>query len=111
MPLEARNPSSFVLAYDQTGGFATGIAVSNMVGQGASIAVTVRDEIGTTIGTETISLPAHGHTAYMMRDHYAATATGRGTVEFKTPSGGQISTLAFRASAAGTLSTIPSMTK
>jgi hypothetical protein len=44
-------------------------------------------------------------------DHYPATAQGRGTIEFDTPAGGQIATLAFRASTAGTLSTAPSMVK
>jgi hypothetical protein len=111
VPLESRNPSSFVLYYDQTGGFATGVALANAVGQSASVAVTVRDDTGAVIGSETLSLPAYGHTAYMATDHYPATAQGRGTIELKTPAGGQIATLAFRASTAGTLSTIPAMVK
>jgi sugar lactone lactonase YvrE len=111
VPLESRNPSAFVLYYDQTGGFATGVAVANVTGQSASVAVTVRDDTGTVIGSETLSLLAYGHRAYMVTDHYPATAQGRGTIEFDTPAGGQIATLAFRASTAGTLSTAPSMVK
>jgi hypothetical protein len=111
VPLESRSPSSFVLYYDQTGGFATGVAVANVVGQSASVAVTVRDDTGTAIGSETLPFSSYGHIAYLLTDHYPATAQGRGTIEFKTPPGGQIATLGLRAGLAGTLSTIPAMIK
>jgi uncharacterized repeat protein (TIGR01451 family) len=111
VPLESRTPSSFVLSYDQTGGFGTGVAVANVLNQNASVAVTVRDDTGAVLVSDNLQLAAYGHTAYMVADRYPATTQGRGTVEFKTPTGGQIATLAFRASAVGTLSTIPSMAK
>jgi hypothetical protein len=111
VPLETRNPSSFVLWYDHTDGFATGMAVANMAAAAANVAVTVRDDTGAVLATDNLPFLVHGHKAFMVGDKYPATALKRGTVEFQVPAGGQIGTLAFRASAAGTLSTIPSIAK
>ncbi|MGD0499380.1 MAG: hypothetical protein ABSC23_13190, partial [Bryobacteraceae bacterium] len=111
VPLESRNPSSFVLWYDNAGGFGTGMALANVTGSGGNVLVTVRADSGAVVGTETLPLSAYGHTAFMLTDHCAATGQGRGTVEFQTPAGGQIAALAFRASTAGILSTIPATVK
>jgi hypothetical protein len=113
VPLESRTPNSFVLWYDQTGGFVTGVAVANMTAASASIPVTVRDDAGNVLATSTLpTLNAYGHTSFLLTDaaYFPATAGKRGTIELQVPAGGQIGTLAFRA-ALGTLSTIPAMVK
>ncbi len=113
VPLESRTPNSFVLWYDQSDGFVTGMAVANMAAASASVAVTVRDDTGTVLASSTLpTLNPYGHTSFLLTDpaYYPVTAGKRGTVEFKVPSGGQIATLAFRA-ALGTLSTVPAMVK
>ena len=81
-----------------------------MAAADASIAVTVRDDAGTVIATDNLSVSAYGHKSFLVGDQYPAAASKRGTIEFRVPPGGQIATLAFRA-ALGTLSTIPSMAK
>ena len=48
VPLESRNANAYVLAFDNTNGIPTGIAVSNASAQAASIPVTVRDDTGAT---------------------------------------------------------------
>ncbi|MGD0499911.1 MAG: putative Ig domain-containing protein [Bryobacteraceae bacterium] len=111
VPLESRTPSSFVVWYDHTDGFATGMALANMAATGANVAATVRDDTGAVLATDSFPLSAYGHTAFMVGDKFPATALKRGTIEFQVPAGGQIGTLAFRASAAGTLSTIPAIAK
>jgi hypothetical protein len=109
VPLESRNPSSFVLWYDNTGDFATGIALANVTSPGGDVIMTIRDDSGAPAGTKTLHLDAYGHLSFMLTDYFAV--TGRGTVEFQTPAGGQIAALAFRASTAGILSTIPATVK
>jgi hypothetical protein len=61
---------------------------------------------------EDITLPANGHTSFNLTDRYAsATAKRRGTLEFRTPSAGQIGVLGLRFNAQGAFSTIPPLVK
>jgi hypothetical protein len=101
VPLEIRNASSYVLPFDNTGGVGTGVAVANVSTNAASIPVVIRDDTGASIGNGTISLPAQGHVSFMLTDRYVVTANQRGTVEFATPSGGQIAVLGLRAAPTG----------
>ena len=106
VPLEARNASWYRLAFDNTGSLATGVALANIAAASAAIPVTLQDDSGATLGTGTISLPAQGHTSFVLTDAYPATTGRRGTVQFGTPSGGQISVLGLRFNG-GALTTIP----
>ena len=96
VPLEKRNAASYVLAFDNTRNLSTGVAVANVSGTAADIPVTLRDETGASLGTSMLSVEANGHTSFMLSQSYPATAGVRGTVEFDTPSGGQISVLGLR---------------
>ncbi len=51
VPLETRNAPSYVLAFDNTGVLATGVAIANIATQPASIPVVIRDDIGVPMGT------------------------------------------------------------
>ena len=106
VPLETRNASSYVLAFDNTGP-TTGLAIANLAAQSANIPIVVRDDTGTVLGQVAIlNLSAHGHTSFMLTDNYSVTAGKRGTVEFDTPPGGQISVLGLRVNGAA-LTTLP----
>ena len=87
-----------------------GLAVCNegCVGFGSTF---LGDDTGAALGSPTINLPATGHTSFLLTLNYAVTAGKRGTVEFDTPPGGQISALGLRATPAGTLTTIPVLRK
>jgi hypothetical protein len=118
VPLEAVNEASYILAFDNTGSLTTGLAIANVAAQAASVKVIMRDDTGAQIGTGSISLPAHGHTSFMLTDTssggWAFTAGVRGTVEFDTPSGGQIAPLGLRAASIPggfTITTIPVMVR
>ncbi|MEQ1887344.1 MAG: hypothetical protein ABL967_19930, partial [Bryobacteraceae bacterium] len=91
VPLETRNAAKYVLAFDNTGSLATGVAVSNVAAAQANVAVVIRDDTGAQIGTATINLSGSGHTSFMLNAQYAVTVGKRGTIEFTTPQGGQIS--------------------
>jgi hypothetical protein len=60
VPLESRNASSCILAFDNTGGTATGVAVSSSSLQAVSVPVVIRDDSGTQIGV--LGIPAHTFT-------------------------------------------------
>lgn len=99
VPLEVRNALSYVLAFDNTGNLATGLAIANLASGPASVGVVIRDDTGQQIGTGTINLAPQGHSSFMLTDSasgFPITAGKRGTVEFDTPEGGQISVLGLR---------------
>jgi len=107
VPLETRNLAAYILAFDNTGGLTTGLAMSNVSGQVALVPVLIRDDNGIPLLSTTISLPPRGHTSFLLPDKYKAAVGKRGTVEFDTPAGGQISVVGLRAGNDGTLTTIP----
>ena len=109
VPLETGNAPSYVLAFDNTGLLATGVAIANVAAEPANIPVIIRDDTGAQIGTDTISLPAQGHTSFMLTGNYAVTGGKRGTLEFDTPPSGQISALGLRANGSA-LTTLPLLT-
>jgi hypothetical protein len=106
VPIETLNASSYLLPFDNTGTLSTGLAIANLSTQAADINVTIRDDSGTAIGTEVISVPAQGHTSFMLNSVYPVTAAIRGTIEFDTPAGGQINVLGLRVNGPA-LTTVP----
>src|SRR6266478_7714139 len=62
VPLETRDAPSYVLAFDNTGVLATGVALASVATQPANIPVVIRDDTGRQIGTDAINLAGQGHT-------------------------------------------------
>jgi CubicO group peptidase (beta-lactamase class C family) len=112
VPLEQRSADGFLLAFDNTAGRVTGIAVNNRVSQPVDVPVIVRDDMGLLVAVDTVSLAPHGHTSFTLGiDRYPEVAGRRGTVEFRTPPGGQIAALGIRMSPALTFTTLPALAK
>jgi hypothetical protein len=114
VPLESRNASGYIIAFDNTNGTYTGIAVNAVSAGQVNIPVTVRDSTGATIATDTLTLNANGHTQFtLVTDKYPKTANIRGTIEFDTPAGAQIGALGIRipTGAAHTFTTLPALAK
>jgi len=114
VPLESRNASGYIIAFDNTHETATGIAVNAVSAGQVKIPVTVRDDTGTLIATDTITLAANGHYAFTLgTDLYQAAANIRGTIEFDRPVGAQIGALGIRmpSGAAHTYTTLPALAK
>ena len=112
VPLEARNASSYLLAFDSTDGVVLGVAVENVSSQDGTIGVVIRDDAGVQIATDSLAVSANGHTSFVLSTRYPATANRRGTIQFNTPSGGQISVLGIRTTPLGnsnTLTTVPAL--
>ena len=73
VPLESRNASGYIIAFDNTNGTATGLAVNAVSAGQVSIPVMVRDSTGATIATDTLTLNANGHTQFTLgTDKYPA---------------------------------------
>jgi len=114
VPLESRNASGYVIAFDNTNGTFTGIALNAVSTQAVSVPVVVRNDAGTQIATDTIALNPNGHTQFtLVTDKYPGTAGIRGTIEFDKPANGQIGALGIRipAGAAHTYTTLPALAK
>ena len=111
VPMETRNATSYLLAFDNTNGLVLGVAVENVTAQSAVIPVIIRDDTGAIVSTgSSISLGANGHTSFVLSTPYPITANLRGTIEFDTPAGGQISVLGLRFSPPNNaLTTIPAL--
>ena len=109
-PLETRNPSSFVLWFDNTGGYATGVAVANIAAVQAVVPFGAVDELERSIASSGLTLPPHGHTSFMLTDMFPATAGKRGIIQFRAATG-QIAILGIRASVIGALTSVPPMTR
>jgi len=112
VPLESRNASASILAFDNTGGTATGVAINSVSAQSVNIPVVVRDDTGAQIATDTITLAANGHLAFTLgTDKYLGTLGIRGTIEFDTPAGAQIGALGIRIPIAHTFTTLPALVR
>jgi hypothetical protein len=114
VPLESRNASGYIIAFDNTNGTATGIAVNAVSTGQVNIPLTIRDSTGATIGIDNMTLNANGHMQFTLgSDKYLSAANIRGTIEFDTPFGAQIGVLGIRipAGAAHTYTTLPALAK
>jgi hypothetical protein len=111
-PWEIRNASSYLLAFDNTNGTATGIAINSVSTQTVNIPVVVRDDTGAQIAADTLQLAPNGHLAFTLGvDKYLNAADIRGTIEFATPKGAQIGVYGLRISKAHTFTTLPVLAK
>ena len=93
VPLEIRNASTYVLAFDNTGGeLVTGVALAN---PSSSVSVwapmIIRDDTGAQILTTTRGFSPLTHTSFVLT--YPETAGKRGTIEFDLSPEMQLSVL------------------
>ncbi|MDP8989661.1 MAG: hypothetical protein M3N41_06220 [Acidobacteriota bacterium] len=111
VPLENRNASSYILAFDNTGGIVTGVAVSSSSPQAVNVPVIIRDDSGAQIGSSAIPLAVNGHGAFVLASQFPVTVGIRGTLEFAAPAGAQISVLGIRSPPTHTFTTLPTLTR
>jgi hypothetical protein len=89
-PQEAVVPSvnqfenHFLLPFDNTAAFSTGVAIANPTFNSVIIPVNIRNEQGQVIDTHQISLGAISHTSFPLPAVWTFTAGIRGTIEFVT---------------------------
>ena len=66
VPFESRNAIGYRLAFDNTSGTATGVALNSVSAQAADVPVTIRNQLGAPIATDTIHLAPNGHSAFTL---------------------------------------------
>jgi hypothetical protein len=114
VPLESRNANSYLIAFDNTAGTATGLAIGTSSPQAVRVPVVIRDDSGAQKATGTISLNANGHKSFLSTDPtsgFPITSGIRGTIEFDAPAGAKISFLGIRSPPALTFTTLPPLAK
>jgi hypothetical protein len=110
VPLDTRDDPGYLLFFDNTNGFSTGVAVANQdVGTQATVVAVIRDDTGNMITTQQIPLAAGGHTSFVLSSMFTQTANIRGTVEFDAPSGGQIVVLGLAFNPENAFTSIPTL--
>lgn len=107
IPLEATFLPSFILPYDGASGFASGVALTNLVTTQTIVTATAYNENGAQLAVKAITLLANGHTAFVLADQFPATISHRGIIEFKAPPSANISGLGLRINPEGGLTSIP----
>jgi hypothetical protein len=110
VPLETRAAASYTVLFDNTNGLSTGVAVANLSPTPISVSALMRDENGAQLGAETIAIPSNGSRVFLLPNLFSETVNQAGTIQFTTPSGGQISVLGMRFPASGNFSSIPVVT-
>ncbi|HSR06039.1 MAG TPA: hypothetical protein VLM42_02710, partial [Bryobacteraceae bacterium] len=111
VPFQTQSSSGGVgrrLVFDNTGGFTTGVGISNPTNGPQDVTINIRDEDGNLLQTTSLSLPANGHTAFMLPFTYPATAGIRGSVEFVNTYF-QPAVIGLRVGPNFTLTTIPAL--
>jgi sugar lactone lactonase YvrE len=112
IPLENRNGTQFLVPFDNTGGFAVGLAITNTASTTATLGFVIRDGTGTSVYSSSITVVPMGSSVFVLPTSYGVTANTLGTVEVDAPTAGQISILGIQYNTAtGGFSTIPALIK
>jgi hypothetical protein len=110
--IENRAQSVYLLPYDNTVGFVTGIALTNQSASApANITATLTDDSGNQLSVQSISLPPGGHTSFAATDRFPSLTGGRGVITFSVVPGNQIAVLGLRFNQFGSFTSIPAISR
>lgn len=109
VPVESRSSKEFVLVYDNTDGYTTGVAIANTTGEQLMVAIYVLDDQGIQVASGNVDLAPHGQSSFSLQDRFPSTSNRMGTVRFSTTIGGQVAAVGLRFSPSGAFTTIPAM--
>lgn len=76
-----------VMAFDERNGFRTGMALANFLASSLPVTMQFVDENGVGLFSDTVNLPAGGHTSFLLTDRYPQLADKRGTIQFFAQNG------------------------
>jgi hypothetical protein len=114
VPFESRNAGAFALPFNNVGG-SIAVALTNVSPRSGGIALLIKDESGAVQVTDTLTLPAQGHAAFVLGSRYPTTVLRRGTVEItaaqSVAEAAEISVIGLRFNATGAFTTIPVFAK
>jgi len=76
-----------VLAFDHRDGFQTGVAMANVLQSQITVRMQFVEENGVSLFSDTVNLPAGGHTSFLLSGRYPQLEGRRGTIQFTEESG------------------------
>jgi hypothetical protein len=101
--------SDLVLPFDNTAGFATGVALVNLTTDTAIVNAVIRDDNGTQIGLQPVLLLGKAHSSFFLADRFSITSGRRGTIEFQNTAGGAVAGIGLRFNPSGSFTSVPTM--
>jgi hypothetical protein len=104
--LQTQFQSKLDVPYDNRAGFVTAVALANLAATQSTVTATVWDSTGKLLDTQSITLPASGHTAFVLTDKVAGSAGLQGLVQFQSSSG-NLAAVGLRVSPQGTFTSVP----
>jgi hypothetical protein len=84
VPIVDQFSGHFVLLFDNTSSFVSGIAIANPTNTNVSIPVNIRNESGQIIDQQSIALGPFAHVAFNAPDQWQSTVGRAGAIEFLT---------------------------
>jgi hypothetical protein len=97
--------STVIVPFDNTSGFATGLALGNPSASGANFVATFfNDKDNPLVSAQTITLNGNGHIAFVLNSMLAFTANIKGLMKV---TGSDAMALGLCASSYGTLTSVP----
>jgi len=108
VPLETNFKPSFLLPYENTNGFSTGIGLANLSQDiPVTITATLYDENGVQIAQQPLAVPKGGHVSFSLTDQFPEAASHRGFVLFQGADAGLITGLGVRVSPLASFTSAP----
>jgi hypothetical protein len=107
--LQSTTSSSLVLPFDNTAGFATGVALVNLMTDPVIVNAVIRDDNGTQIGLQAVVLSGKAHSSFFLADRFFVTSGRRGTIEFQNTAGGAVAGIGLRFNPFGSFTSVPIM--
>jgi sugar lactone lactonase YvrE len=106
-PLQTQLESRMDLPFDNTGFYESDVAIANLGTTAATITATILDTNGVQLGTQSLTIPANGHSSFRIPIQFAVTAGRTGLIQFQNPVG-NIAGVGLRANTqAGSFTSIP----
>jgi hypothetical protein len=102
----ATSASRVLVPFDNSPGFATGVALANSGSAAESVSVNIQTDTGVISQASIPSLPALGHMSFSLAQQFPGTAGQRGLAEFYT-NGGSLTIIALRFNPTGAFTSAP----
>jgi hypothetical protein len=106
--IETEPSSTLVLPYDNTNGYRTGIALTNVTASSASAEVIVTDQDGVPITSSLIDLAPFEHVAFFVTERFYESADQFGMIHFHNLFGA-LTAVGLRFSPTGTFTSVPTI--
>src|SRR5262249_24810330 len=84
VPFENASTGKHILPFDNMNTIA-GVALANTESHDIDIRTVLRNDTGDIVDTAEISIPALGHTSFVLADRIKSTTLQRGSIEFDSP--------------------------